>query len=215
MRFRPPEAARRVAPGSHLKGEIAGYVMMGYRKGGRKVKSRRTPNTYIRTRVRLLVSIQSISLGPCPLNPLPKSTIFQRLRGRRECCGLICLTKSKAPISFRGHRERNKKIEYTSSRPPQPPFGMALREMPLTLCRLTTRAARPVFTTPAINSRRYASGEASSTPDVAADLQDLEPQNSFATSEYPAEKIKAFDPIKRSQGRTRQLPPSRYVANGS
>jgi hypothetical protein len=125
---------------------------------------------------------------------------------------LICLSKSKATISFPGTSRIKDKI--TSSRQPKPPFGMALREMPLTLCRLTTRAARPVFTAPALSSRRYASSEAASTPDAAADLQDLESQNSFTVSEYPSEKIKAFDPIKRAQGRTRELPPSRYDTNG-
>jgi hypothetical protein len=90
---------------------------------------------------------------------------------------------------------------------------MALRELSLTLCRQATKSPRSAISIAARHSRRYASGEAAAPQDAVVD-QDLEPESSFSTSDYPKEKIEEFDPVKTAQGRQRQLPPSRYDANG-
>lgn len=90
---------------------------------------------------------------------------------------------------------------------------MALRELPSTLCRQITRCRRPMIAATAQHSRRFTSAGAAPSQDVAAELQDLETQSSFTTSDYPKEKIEAFNPEKRAQGRKLQLPASRYDLN--
>ena len=61
------------------------------------------------------------------------------------------------------------------------------------------------------NCRRYASsGEASSVPGVVEDYQDLVSESSFSTGGFSEDVIKAYDPVRRAQGRRRELPPSRY-----
>jgi large subunit ribosomal protein L5 len=90
---------------------------------------------------------------------------------------------------------------------------MALRELPSNLFRLVGRDVRPATTTILRNCRRYASGEASSAKDALEDLQDLESQSTFSSSEFELEKIKAYDPVKRAQGRKKELPSSRYDSN--
>ena len=90
---------------------------------------------------------------------------------------------------------------------------MALRELPSILSRFAGRDARPRMTTNLRNCRRYASGEASIANETPEDLEDLESQSSFSPSELEPEKIKAYDPVKRAQGRRRELPPSRYDCN--
>jgi hypothetical protein len=82
---------------------------------------------------------------------------------------------------------------------------MALRELPSSLRRLALRDARPTGAIAGKCLRRYASGE------VSEDLRDLESESSLFTAFSPDEKIKAYDPIKRTQARKRELPPSRYV----
>lgn len=94
--------------------------------------------------------------------------------------------------------------------------AMALRELSSTFYRLSARDARPATTSISRNCRRYASGETSTESsqrreEFSEDLQELESSSSYSPTDIPAEKIKAFDPVKRAQGRKRQLPPSRYV----
>jgi large subunit ribosomal protein L5 len=89
---------------------------------------------------------------------------------------------------------------------------MALRELPSSLRRLALRDARPAATAVGGCCRRYASAAAAAAPqEVSEDFQDLESQSSLSPQFSPDEKIKAYDPIKRAQGRRRELPPSRYV----
>jgi large subunit ribosomal protein L5 len=45
--------------------------------------------------------------------------------------------------------------------------------------------------------------------ELSEDFQELESQSSYSFTEMPVEKIKAYDPVKRAQGRKRELPPSR------
>src|SRR5277367_4213903 len=96
---------------------------------------------------------------------------------------------------------------------------MALRELSSTFCRLSIRDVRPSATSMTRNCRRYASGEASAeaapVQQVSEDLQELESNSSYSSAEILTEKIKAYDPVKRAQGRRRELPPSRYVVNWS
>ena len=90
---------------------------------------------------------------------------------------------------------------------------MALRELPSALRRLGGRDAKSRTMIILRNSRRHASGEASPSKEVLEDIQDLESQSSFSSSAFEPERIKAFDPVKKSQGRRRELPPSRYARN--
>jgi hypothetical protein len=106
-------------------------------------------------------------------------------------------------------------IEQTDFRILTPPFSMALRELPWSLGRLTTRCPRRVASATVICSRRFASSQASYSQEVSPDVQELESQSSFSTTDYSTEKIEAYDPVKRAQGRKRELPPSRYAANAS
>jgi hypothetical protein len=92
-------------------------------------------------------------------------------------------------------------------------FIMALRELPSTLSRLIARDSRLTTASISRNCRRYASTAEASRKEATEDLQDLESQSSFSANDYPAEKIKAYDPVKRAQGRKRELPPSRYDGN--
>ncbi|PMD28430.1 ribosomal protein L5 [Hyaloscypha hepaticicola] len=91
---------------------------------------------------------------------------------------------------------------------------MALRELPSSLRRMALRDARPTAAIASKCLRRYASGEAvAAAPargEVPEDFRDLESESSLFTAFSPDEKIKAYDPIKRTQARKRELPPSRY-----
>lgn len=61
------------------------------------------------------------------------------------------------------------------------------------------------------NGRRQASNEALASKEHAVDIEELESQSAFTASDFSEETIKKFDPVKRSQARRRELPPSRYV----
>ncbi len=87
---------------------------------------------------------------------------------------------------------------------------MASRELPSALRRLISRDARPTATHLSRNWRRYASTEAAAVQEASEDFQDLESQSSLTSSTSQDEKIKTYDPVKRAQGRRRELPPSRY-----
>ncbi|KAA8563723.1 hypothetical protein EYC84_011742 [Monilinia fructicola] len=87
---------------------------------------------------------------------------------------------------------------------------MALREIPSTFCRLSRREIRSTPISIGRNCRRYASGEAVAAKELPQDFQDLESQSSFTSTTVPNEVIDSFDPIKRAQGRKRELPASRY-----
>jgi len=89
---------------------------------------------------------------------------------------------------------------------------MALRELPSALRQLLVRDLRSTATVPTQTFRRYASGQAAAVQEASEDLDDLEPQSALTSIELPSEAAKAYDPIKRSQGRKRQLPASRYDA---
>jgi large subunit ribosomal protein L5 len=91
---------------------------------------------------------------------------------------------------------------------------MALRELPRSLCRLNAWYPQRVANAAAISSRRFASSDVSAAQAAPADFQELESQSSLTDVEYPAEKIGAYDPVKKAQGRKRELPPSRYVGSG-
>ena len=91
---------------------------------------------------------------------------------------------------------------------------MAMRELSSTGVRLSKRAARPSLTSINRHCGRHASSEAGRDPttqELSKDLQELESASSYFQASTPAEDIKAYDPIKRAQGRRRQLPPSRYA----
>jgi large subunit ribosomal protein L5 len=90
---------------------------------------------------------------------------------------------------------------------------MALRELPSALRRLLIRDLRPTNTTLTQISQRYASGQAAAVQEASEDLDDLESQSALSSTELPSEAVKGYDPIKRSQGRKRQLPASRYDGN--
>jgi hypothetical protein len=108
----------------------------------------------------------------------------------------------------------NVKENFGSSTPLRQPT-MALRELPSSLRRLALRDARPITAVSGNCWRRYASAEAvAAAPapqEVSEDFRDLESKSSLFTAFSPDEKIKAYDPIKRTQGRKRELPPSRYA----
>ncbi|KAF7926313.1 uncharacterized protein EAE98_006608 [Botrytis deweyae] len=87
---------------------------------------------------------------------------------------------------------------------------MALRELPSTLCRFSRREIRSTPIAIGRNCRRYASGEAVAAKESPEDFQDLESQSSFASTSVPNEVIETYDPVKRAQGRKRELPSSRY-----
>ena len=91
---------------------------------------------------------------------------------------------------------------------------MALRELPSALRRLTTRGARPATNSITRSCRRFASTEAGAQ-ETSEDFQDLESKSSLLSNGAVDEKVKSYDPIKRSQGRRTQLPASRYVHNGA
>ena len=88
---------------------------------------------------------------------------------------------------------------------------MALRELPSAFRSLATRDVRPLTASIAWNCRRYASAGTAIKEEAPSDFQDLELQSSFAVK-LPSDdgKITEFDPVKRAQGRKRELPPSRY-----
>jgi hypothetical protein len=100
---------------------------------------------------------------------------------------------------------------------PLPQLTMALRELPSSLRRLALRDGRPTAAVAGRSWRRYTSAEAvaAAPKEVSEDFQDLESNTSMFTAFSPDDKIKAYDPIKRTQGRRRELPPSRYVVEGT
>lgn len=114
---------------------------------------------------------------------------------------------------------------------------MALRELSSSFIRLSLRNNQPVASCITRGSSRFASTDTSTTSatsieaaikaakaslkdaskqaspvnDINDDLGDLESQSSFsAPSEISPNKIKEYDPVKRAEGRKRQLPASRY-----
>ncbi|TVY20153.1 putative mitochondrial 54S ribosomal protein L7 [Lachnellula arida] len=87
---------------------------------------------------------------------------------------------------------------------------MALRELPSALRQLVTRDLRPTTISAGFISRRYASGQAAEIQETSEDFQDLESQSALTPTEISQETIEAYDPVKRSQGRKRELPASRY-----
>lgn len=86
---------------------------------------------------------------------------------------------------------------------------MSLRELPSALRQLLIRDLRTTAAVSTQISRRYASGQAAAVQEASEDLDDLESQSALSSTELPSEAVKAYDPIKRSQGRKRQLPASR------
>ncbi len=88
------------------------------------------------------------------------------------------------------------------------PTAMVLRELPSILGRIAGRNGRSAVMP---CCRRYASTEAAAVQNISEDIQDLEAQSTFSSTLAPDEKIKSYDPIKRAQGRRRELPSSRYV----
>lgn len=94
-------------------------------------------------------------------------------------------------------------------------LNMALQELPSAMRQLATRHTRPVAKCLSPISRRCASGEAAPVQNqevvVPEDFQDLEAESSFNTKYPRSDTIKSYDPVKRSQSRRGQLPPSRYV----
>ncbi|KAL3425649.1 54S ribosomal protein L7, mitochondrial [Phlyctema vagabunda] len=93
---------------------------------------------------------------------------------------------------------------------------MALREIPSAFGRLLARDGRTRTTAVSQVYRRYASGEAASTPApareqlAAEDFKELETTSSLSAQGPSENVVKSFNPAKRAQGRTRELPPSRY-----
>lgn len=79
---------------------------------------------------------------------------------------------------------------------------MALREVPMTVGRMTLRELRPWAKSLSNNGLRQVSTEAS------GDLQDLE-SSSFSSSGPSEDVINAWDPAKRAKARKRELPRSR------
>lgn len=92
---------------------------------------------------------------------------------------------------------------------------MALRELPSALRQLVTRDLRPTTISAGFVSRRYASGQAAAIQEASEDLQDLESQSALTPTKISQETIEAYDPVKRSQGRKRELPASRYDGNAT
>jgi large subunit ribosomal protein L5 len=86
---------------------------------------------------------------------------------------------------------------------------MALRELPSALRRLAIKDTRSTATFLSQNCRRYASTEAPGAQNGSQDLQDLESNTSFSALEIQDEKVATYDPVKRAQGRKRELPASR------
>ncbi|TAQ89782.1 hypothetical protein B7494_g1863 [Chlorociboria aeruginascens] len=88
---------------------------------------------------------------------------------------------------------------------------MAVREFPSALCRLATRPTRPAVTSTISRScRRYASEEATSKQEVSSDLRELESSSSISSVGFSPLGVEGYDPVKRAQGRRRELPPSRF-----
>jgi len=92
---------------------------------------------------------------------------------------------------------------------------MALRELPSALRQLVTMDLRPAAISVGYISRRHASGQAAAVQEASDDLQDLESQSALTSTEFSPETIKGYDPVRRSQGRKRQLPASRYGDNAT
>jgi large subunit ribosomal protein L5 len=88
---------------------------------------------------------------------------------------------------------------------------MALRELPSALRSLAIRDTRSRTLVLARNCRRHASSETAASQEAPEDFQDLESESAFISIGPVDEKVKTYDPVKRAQGRRRELPPSRYV----
>jgi hypothetical protein len=80
---------------------------------------------------------------------------------------------------------------------------------------MTIADSRPLLTTKIWSSGRYASGEPALKTAISNDLGDLEAHSSFTSAALSLEKAKAYNPVKRAQDRSRELPPSRYVSMAS
>jgi large subunit ribosomal protein L5 len=87
--------------------------------------------------------------------------------------------------------------------------AMALRDASTALGRLAKRDARIILRSTLSNGRRQASNEALALKESSADIEELESNSSFTTRGPSEEAIKKYDPVKRSQARRRELPPSR------
>jgi large subunit ribosomal protein L5 len=88
---------------------------------------------------------------------------------------------------------------------------MALRELPSALRSLALRDTQSGTSILVRNCRRYASSEAAAPQEASEDFQDLDSGSAFISTGPADEKIKTYDPVKRAQGRRRELPPSRCV----
>lgn len=87
--------------------------------------------------------------------------------------------------------------------------AMALRDASAALGRLAKRDHRILLRSTLSNGRRQASNEALAVREPSADMGELESNSSFITTGPSEEAIKKYDPVKRSQARRRELPPSR------
>ena len=86
---------------------------------------------------------------------------------------------------------------------------MVLRDVSAALCRLAKRDMRTMLRSTLSNGRRKASNEALAVKEPSADMEELESNSSFTINGPSEEAIKKYDPVKRSQARRRELPPSR------
>ena len=90
---------------------------------------------------------------------------------------------------------------------------MVLRDIPSALSRLTIRDIRPLLRSTSVNGQRQASMQAAAVKEEPLpDFEDLESQSSLSSSPPPEEVVKKYDPVKRAQRRTKELPASRYVS---
>jgi large subunit ribosomal protein L5 len=87
--------------------------------------------------------------------------------------------------------------------------AMALRDASAALGRLAKRDMRILLRSTLSNGRRQVSNEALAVAEPSADMEELESNSSFTKSGPSEEAIKKYDPVKRSQARRRELPPSR------
>ncbi|KAI9679111.1 MAG: hypothetical protein M1829_001781 [Trizodia sp. TS-e1964] len=87
---------------------------------------------------------------------------------------------------------------------------MALHELPRLAPRAATAACRFIAPRRVVQFRSSSTAIETPPPSPSADLDDLDPLSSFATPGPSEDIINAFDPVKRSQSRASELPPSRY-----
>jgi large subunit ribosomal protein L5 len=88
--------------------------------------------------------------------------------------------------------------------------AMALRDASYALGRLAKRDARMILRSTMGKGQRQYSNATLAIKEPSMDLEELESQSSLTTSGPSEENIKKFDPVKRSQARRKELPPSRY-----